>query len=213
VEGPVKPNRQEARRAATESRIIKAASDLFIRLGYPATTLAAVADDAGVAPRTVYVRFDTKAELLNRCLDVAIAGDEDGVAVDNREWVREAMSGPTLIARVASMATATAALMERGGPLLRVAQEAETVEPTIAARAQAARFDTKRVLETFFQTMADDGLLPRSVDAGWLAATGAIVGQAETYVLISRTTDWDAAAYRKWLTTTWLRLASAADVD
>ena len=52
-----------ARVADTEERILVAARTLFLRDGYAATTLAAVADAARVGHRTVYVRFGTKAAL------------------------------------------------------------------------------------------------------------------------------------------------------
>jgi hypothetical protein len=55
--------------------------------------------------------------------------------------------------------------------------------------------------------MAADGLLDRGVDVGWLATTGAVVGQPETYVLLSRTVGWTGDRYRRWLETTWRQLA------
>jgi hypothetical protein len=49
------------------------------------------------------------------------------------------MSAPTGAQRIQLMARATARLMGRTGALLLVAQQAEAIEPAIAARAQAAR--------------------------------------------------------------------------
>src|SRR5438067_7911215 len=73
---PVKSsNLRAARVLENEERILRAAHDLFLRDGYQATTLTAVADAAGVAHRTVYVRFGTKAALLKRVIDVALVGD------------------------------------------------------------------------------------------------------------------------------------------
>lgn len=204
----VKSDRRVARRADTESRLIEAASRLFIADGYAATTLAAVADTAGVAARTVYVRFATKADLLQRCLDVAIRGSDDrNVPIDDRDWIRSAMTAPTADERIRLMARAAAVLMGRTGALLRVAQQAEAVEPTIAARAQAARLDTQRVLEGFWRRMVADDLLGPDVDVDWLAVTGAALGQAETYLVLSKVLDWDVDAYGHWLETTWRRLA------
>jgi AcrR family transcriptional regulator len=205
----VKPDRRAARKEETERRLVEAATRLFVARGYPATTLAAVADEAGVAHRTVYARFPTKADLLHRCIDVAIRGDEADVAIDDRSWVQAAMSAPTAAARIRAMAGATADLMGRCGALLRVAQEAEAIEPSIAARAQAGRLDTQRVVETFWRTMASDGLLPAKVDVDWLAVTGAVTAQAETYLLVTRTLEWDIDAYADWLEATWRRLARA----
>jgi hypothetical protein len=117
------------------------------------------------------------------------------------------MGASTAAERIAVMAEASATLMARTGPLLLVAQQAEAVEPTIAERAQAARRDTRRVLERFFRAMAVDGLLDPDVDIDWLAATGAVVGQAETYLVLSRTVGWTGRRYRTWLETTWRHLA------
>ena len=200
----VKRDRREARRLETEERLVASATRLFVEHGYAATTLTAVADDADLAHRTVYLRFPTKADLLQRCMDVAIRGDDAGETIDDRDWVLQAMEAPTAAERIAVMAEASARLLSRAGPLLAVAQQAEGVEPTIAARAQAARADTQRVLDRFFRTMAADGLLDPGVDVDWLATTGALVGQAETYVVLSRTGGDD---YRRWLETTWRHLA------
>ncbi len=206
----VKGNRREARKLETEARLVEAATRRFVEHGYAATALTAVADDAGVAHRTVYVRFPTKADLLQRCLDVAIRSDDDGEAIDDRDWVRHAMGAPTAAERITVMARASAQLMARTGPLLLVAQQAEAVEPTIAERAQAGRLDTRRVLERFFRTMAADGLLGPDVDVDWLATTGAVVGQAETSLVVSRTVGWTGDRYRRWLETTWRQLAGVS---
>ena len=45
-------------------RILKAATDLFIRHGYRRTSVADIARQAGVAKGTVYLYFKTKTELL-----------------------------------------------------------------------------------------------------------------------------------------------------
>lgn len=210
VSDAVKGNRREARKLETEARLVEAATRLFVEHGYAATTLTAVADDAGLAHRTVYLRFSTKADLLQRCLDVAIRGDEAGETIDERDWVRQAMDAPRAPDRIAVMAQASAALMARTGALLLVAQQAEAVEPTIAERAQAARRDTRRVLERFFRSMAADGLLDPDVDVDWLATTGAVVGQTETYLVLSRTVGWTGNRYRRWLEMTWRHLAGVS---
>ncbi|HEX8869697.1 MAG TPA: helix-turn-helix domain-containing protein, partial [Lentzea sp.] len=172
-----------ARRADTEVRIIEAATELFTERGYVATTLADVAKHAGVGARTVYVRFDSKAALLQRCLDVAIAGDYHRVAVPDRDWFHAAMNAPTAEERITRMAEISRQLMGRTGALLKVSQQAEALEPEIAERAQAAREMTHQAIGGFFRKLAADGLMSeRNVD--WVAETGAVLGQAETYLLL-----------------------------
>jgi hypothetical protein len=107
----------------------------------------------------VYTRFESKAELLQRCLDVAIGGVDQVLPVEDDSWVGAAMWAPTAAERIALMARATAELMDRTGALRGVAQRARAAtEPAIAARAQAARLDTQRVLEGFWRRMEADGL-------------------------------------------------------
>jgi AcrR family transcriptional regulator len=205
----VKPDRRAARRAETETRLVGAATTLFSTLGYSETTLTAVAEHAGLAPRTVYLRFGTKAELLRRCIGVAIAGDTDVTPIAERDWMNDAMTAPTVEERVGRMASITATLMERAGPLLEVARQAAATEPDIAAAARSGRAETRRTLLAFWRAMADDGLLPPDVDVEWLGETATVLAHADTYLLLVETTGWSVARYRAWLETTWLRLVDA----
>jgi AcrR family transcriptional regulator len=64
---PVKPQssyRQE-QAAATRARIAEAARRLFATAGYGATSMEAIAAEAGVAVRTVYAAFGAKREILS----------------------------------------------------------------------------------------------------------------------------------------------------
>ena len=208
----VKLDLRAARRAETETRLVRAATELFIRRGYAATTLADVATHAGLATRTVYVRFANKADLLLRCFGVALAGDTEPIAVPDRHWIQEAMSAPTLDQRITLMASITATLMDRAGPLLNVMQQAAATEPSIDTAAQAARDDTTRPLAEFWRRNAVDHLLPADCDLPWITDTAVLVAQADPYLLLTKTADWDIPTYRRWLETTWRRLIHSSTV-
>ena len=57
-------DRRERRKLRTRQAIQNAAFELFAERGYHETTIAAIAERADVAPRTVTVHFPTKEELL-----------------------------------------------------------------------------------------------------------------------------------------------------
>lgn len=209
MDNRVKSDRRAQRRAETESRLVDSASVLFVERGYAGTTLTDVAEHADVAPRTLYLHFPTKAELLLRCIAVAIAGDAEPIALVDRPAMAEIMSAATLEERLRLMASLTASLMARTGPLLDVAFQAAPTEPSIAAAAARGRADTRRTLREFWARIHDDGLLPPSVDLEWLTETATLLVHAETYLLIGRTVRWDGDTYRDWLTTTWHQLAAA----
>ncbi len=65
----VKTYRQE-QAEATRVRIAQAARQLFAANGYGATSIDAIAKEAGVATRTVYSAFGTKREILSLICDL-----------------------------------------------------------------------------------------------------------------------------------------------
>jgi AcrR family transcriptional regulator len=208
---PVKPGGLRAARVAeNEERILRAAHELFVRDGYQATTLTAVADAAGVAHRTVYVRFGTKAALLKRVVDVALVGDLAPVDVVSREWYRTATTAPSLDARIEAFATGSARLMASAADVIAVAREAEPTEPLLAAAAHAGRAATRDAIRAFWTRARDDGLLPAGCDLAWLADTTGLLAHAETYLLMRETLRMTPKRYENWLATTWRRMAAAA---
>ena len=65
--------RRREQAAATRREILEAAQRLFERDGYVATTMAAIAAEAGVALKTVYLAFETKSGAAARALAPAPA--------------------------------------------------------------------------------------------------------------------------------------------
>ncbi|MCX6464112.1 MAG: helix-turn-helix domain containing protein [Pseudonocardiales bacterium] len=74
------------RRMARETRaaVLRAAHDLFVRQGYGATTVEQVAAAAGVSKPTVFTAVGNKPTLLKVVRDVAMAGDDEPVALNDR---------------------------------------------------------------------------------------------------------------------------------
>lgn len=79
------PLRAEAARR-TRAAIVSAAAELFAERGYAGTSLAEVAETAGVARPTVVSAFGSKPALLKVVVDQALAGDDDPVPVAQRTW-------------------------------------------------------------------------------------------------------------------------------
>ena len=89
--GPVKkraydsPRRRE-QAAATRAAILDAALKLFEQQGYAATSVGAIAEEAGVALKTVYAVFGTKRGLLVALRSRLVRGSDDPVPVAQQEW-------------------------------------------------------------------------------------------------------------------------------
>jgi AcrR family transcriptional regulator len=199
-----------ARVLENEGRLLRAARELFVRHGYQATTLSAVAEAAGVAPRTVYVRFGTKATLLKKVVDVAVAGDLKPIDVTHREWYLTAVSASTLDERIAAFAKGSARLLASAADVIAVADEAAATEPDLAAAGRAGRAATRDSVHGFWSAAARAGLLPDGCDLAWLADTTSTLAQAQTYLLMRESLGMTPRRYRTWLAVTWRRLAEAS---
>ena len=75
------PTYRQVQASATRDRIAEAARRLFAEHGYGATSMAAVAREAGVAVRTVYSAFGAKREILSLICErwLERAGAREGV--------------------------------------------------------------------------------------------------------------------------------------
>ena len=91
------PHRQE-QAAATRVAILEAAHRLFERHGYGTTTMAAIAAEAGVALKTVYLAFETKSGVLRALWNLRLRAGLDEVPIAQQEWYREALQEPRSIA-------------------------------------------------------------------------------------------------------------------
>jgi AcrR family transcriptional regulator len=66
--------RRQAQGAQTRQDILTAAHQLFLERGYAGTTLAAIAQAAGVVVKTIYRAYGSKAELFKAVVRAAVAG-------------------------------------------------------------------------------------------------------------------------------------------
>jgi AcrR family transcriptional regulator len=195
---------QQARR--TRARITAAAARRFADHGYAATTMRAVAADAGVAVPTVELAFGTKARLLKAVIDVAIAGDDEPVPMLAREWARRAQSTAGPAEFVAVFAEVLAQSAQRAAGLTLAALEAARVDEDIAA--VAAQLMTQRQV---MATWLVDGLLPRSPlrdGTDRAAAIDTIWALMDPALFCRLTSDrhWSATRFRRWFTDSTLRL-------
>src|SRR3954469_7352962 len=87
------PRRRE-QAAATRELILDAAKRLFEEGGYAATSVGAVAAEAGVAPRTVFLAFETKANLLRAVWHRVLRGERDDIPIPDQPWYQAVLAEP-----------------------------------------------------------------------------------------------------------------------
>ena len=134
---PVKPTRRydspRRRQQAAETRrlILEAAQRLFQRDGYGPTTMATIAREAGVAPKTVYVAFETKSGVLRALWHLLLRGDLQDVPVGDRSWYREVLDEADPERKLRLAARASSRVKGRAGRLMGVIRSAAATDPDI----------------------------------------------------------------------------------
>jgi AcrR family transcriptional regulator len=127
-------SRHRPRRGAdTRRRIEQAAALLFTRDGYTATTMQAVAAQAGVHVQTIYLAYGTKPALLAACAARLVAGDEDpSTQPAQRRWAREVAAAPDPPAKLARYVRQIGDVTPRIAPLIDVLRTTAPAEPDVA---------------------------------------------------------------------------------
>ena len=135
----VKRSRQE-QAAATRQRIVDAAYDLFCELGYRATTMALIAERAGVAVQTVYFTFRTKDGLLQEVHSQTVLGRGTPVAPMDQPWYRAAAAEADPVRATSVLVDGVGTILARVAPMLPVFQ-AVVADPAgeVYRRSEALR--------------------------------------------------------------------------
>ncbi len=191
--------RAQEERRATRLRVVEAARGLFLTRGYVATTMAAIAQEAGVALQSVYTAGQSKADLLHLVADLAVAGDDQEVMLLERPSFAAIGDEPSPERQVQMIAALIAATMERLAPVWVAYREAAAVDSKAAANLAAAH---RRRLETFagMVRMLPERRLRRSpeqtTDTLWA------IGSIDVFLLLSSIRGWDPVQYSEWLSRT-----------
>jgi AcrR family transcriptional regulator len=185
--------------AATRARIREAAARLFTEKGYTGTRMKEVAALAGVGERTLYDAFPTKAALFGHTLGVAIAGDEEPVAVPARPEtlaIRDETDPERSISRSVDQITE---LLEHAGDLIMVTVEAADADPDMRASADAGAEATYGVHLALATALEERGALRPGLDARTAADTLYALASPHMHQLLRRHRGWTRDAYRAWL--------------
>jgi len=187
-----------AARAARRDQIITAGLACFARTGYHATTMAAVAAQAGVAKGTPYLYFESKQELfiaLHDRWDRRTAGRVNAAIAALPDAGRRS---PRRVLHAAAAAVAAHVVEET--ETCRVLMEARTLaayEPAIAAAVQAAdaRIHHEQ-LEGLIAAGIAAGEWPEGTDPALAARlfTAGLYGLMAQWHLAPGSFSWDAAA-------------------
>lgn len=176
--------------ARTREAITQAARKLFEERGFTATTIAAIATEAGVSQQTIYASFGSKPALVRAILQQM---EESADATTWRERITSENDPAQILTAFAQW---TRAFFEASSPSFEIAQQAAPELTELMAQGDQHR---RQALESLVARLAATGALRISisereaVDRAWLL-TG-----IHLYLDATLTCGWTPDAYASWL--------------
>lgn len=191
--------RREARARDTRMRIIQAGVRLFVDQGYAATTVQAIAHEAGVAPATIYQAFGTKQSILAAALDVTIAGDDAPRAVLDRDWVAQAHREPDPRRQLRLVVEGACRIAARTAPLKEVVRDAAATEPAARDLLRQDHQRRHRTQEGLVNLLLERRRLRPGIDRRYAVDTFFALVNSSTFELLVVRTGWTETQWQDWL--------------
>jgi AcrR family transcriptional regulator len=192
------PHRR-AQAETTRQAILDAAQRLLEAQGYGATSMPAIAQEAGVALKTIYVYFETKAGLVRALWEARLGGDEADIPVLERDWYRAVVDEPDPERKLNLVAAQSRRVKSRSGALLEMIRTAASNDPEIATLWEGIEAKLLDVQRAVVGQLDASGSLAKSLDLN--AATDILwtLNHPALWQLLVRERGWTGEQYERWL--------------
>jgi AcrR family transcriptional regulator len=191
-------SRRREQAAATRRDILGAAQRLFERQGYAATTMAAIAAEAGVALKTVYLAFETKSGVLRALWNQLLRGDDGEAPVAERSWYREVLEEPDAQRQLRLNARNARAAKTRIAGVLKVIREAAPVEPDAGALWQRIQTEFHANQRAIVERLAERKALRRGLDVDRATDILWTLNHPDVWQLLVAERGWTPEQYEQW---------------
>ena len=165
-----------------------------------------IATAARVSLPTVELAFGTKARVLKAAIDVAIAGDDEAIAVLDRDWAGRALLAPTTDEFLSIVAGILGPAQERSAGLVLALFEASPTDPALAELA-TQMIDQRATTATWLvdaltqrSPLRDGCTRAEAVDTVWLLMDPTVFDR------LIRQRSWTRERYQQWFATAVERL-------
>ena len=211
VTGDVKrrPYRSELRLEQAEQtrrQVLDAAAKLFVERGYNVTSIAAIAEEAGVSPETVYARFRNKRTLIGELMQQAVRG-ADPRPIPEQDAPRALAAESDQREQLRLFADDIVDRLERAAPLADVVAGAARSDPELAELYQRLHRNRLENMTTLIDALAANRPLrlppEQALETVWALTS------PELHQLLVRVRGWTRDRYRDWLTDSLIALLLA----
>jgi len=188
-----------SRRAAAEEnriRLATVAHRLFVEQGYAATTITRIAEEASLAPQTVYATFGSKPAILEYLIASTVNVPSPPAT---QSWMIAATQAPSAAERIAHLANGSAMILERAGGLFVVLNHARLTDPELLPlwdQGQSRRLDG---ITRFVRAFDNSGFLLAPVDPELAIDAVWALTSPEIFALLTEQRGWPPERYREWV--------------
>jgi AcrR family transcriptional regulator len=198
--------RRQAQALETRRQILQAAVRLFIRSGYAGATIEAIAQEAGVAPETIYAVFGNKRSILAQLVDQAVGGDEQSISLLERPGPQAVFQEPDPRRQLQLFAQDISNILERVAPLFEVMRLAAKAEVDIAALLDHLLAERLQNMQRFAHNLASHSALRNGLDETRAAEIVWTITSPEVFTLLTVDRGWSKEQYAAWLADALVRL-------
>jgi AcrR family transcriptional regulator len=190
---------RDARAQASRAEMLEAARRLFLAHRYAGTTLPMVADAAGVSLQYVYKLFGNKAGLVKALFDVAIAGDDEPVALRDRASILAVREEPDPRRKLARYGRHMATVGPRIMPILLVVRDAAASDSAAVELWADLQAERLAGMAAFAGELATAGHLRDGVSRNEARDVLWAHNSLELWDLLVTQRGWSRARYGTWL--------------
>jgi AcrR family transcriptional regulator len=193
--------------AATRRAVLDAARELFITQGYGATTIDQIAARAGVSKPTVFTAVGNKQTVLSAVRDVAMAGDDERVAVIDRPLAQRVRAQPDQRRAVELLAELVTVIGSRYAEIDAVLRgAAHGGEPGLRELWETSENQRLIGARVWVTTLAEKGPLREGLDVETAVDVLWLYMAPDLFHRLVYGRGWSAERFRTWLTETLCRV-------
>ena len=203
---PYDSTRRQAQARETRRQIVEAARKLFVEYGYAGATIEAIAQEADVAPETIFATFGNKRTILAALIDVAVGGDEQPIPLLQRPGPQTVLQEIDPVRLLQLFATDISGILERVAPVFEVMRAAAKTEPDIADLLKNLLEERLKNITAFVRSLSAHGPLRAGLDDAQAGEIVWTITSPEVFSLLTVDRGWSRERYAHWLGDTLARL-------
>jgi len=188
--------RQEQARQG-RSRIIQTAERMFLRDGYSATTVQAIAAAAGVSADTIYKSFGGKPGLIRAIRDRALEGEGPIPAERRSDEIQKLETNPRRI--ISAWGAFVAELAPRASPILLLIRDVAAGDAEVRALRDELDADRLRRMTDNARRLRDAGHLRHGMTLAHAADILWTYSSPELYELLVLRRGWTPQRYGRFV--------------